>query len=123
VSALTYDITVNAGATFNDADVYFEFLDENDVPIDISTFSFIMTIKDNWKSTAVLTLTQDNGGIVVDGAAGRISFNMSTEDTLALLTLKGQDGYYDVLCSHPDLAVVERVLEGNVIVSPGMSRI
>jgi hypothetical protein len=76
--------------------VGFNFVDSNNVAVDITGWTFDADIKDNrTDTTALVNLTTANGGFVVtDGPNGRVEMRISAVNT-ALLPIGGM--VFDVL--------------------------
>lgn len=68
--------------------------------------------------TALVSLTTENGGIVLGGTAGTIRRFMSAEDTAEL---DWKTGVYDLEIEFAD-GTVRRLLAGSVVVSPEVTR-
>lgn len=74
-----YNPTVDQGAVWT---IEIEYLDSNDNPIDLTGFSAAMQLRENYdSSTAVLTLTTQNGAIVIDGPNGTVTVTMTSQQT------------------------------------------
>ena len=70
-------------------------------------------------ATPFLTLTTENGGITLGGAAGTISWLASAAATSAL---QAKQGVYDLEMIAPDTITVTRLLEGLVIIDREVTR-
>ena len=70
-------------------------------------------------STPFLTLTTENGGITLGGAAGTINI-LATAAATSAITATG--GVYDLEIVAADTVTVTRLLEGIVIISPEVTR-
>lgn len=74
-----YNPTIDQGAVWT---VVVEYLDSNDDPIDLTGFSAAMQLRENYDSTiSALTLTSEDGEIVIDGPNGLVTITMSAEQT------------------------------------------
>lgn len=114
----TYNITIEQGATFrlrltlrlpNDPD-----------PMNLSNHIARMQIRQKVASeTIIYSLTTENGGIELGGIAGTIDLFISDEDT-AQFTIRS--GVYDLEIEAVPNGDVIRVIEGQVRVSPEVTR-
>ncbi len=111
----THNFEIEQGATWTR-----EILvkDSLGVPIDLTGITARMQIRDTVESSSFLIeLSTANGRITVNGPAGELTLTISAVDTAALMT----GGVYDLEIVNVD-ATVDRLLEGNVVLSPEATR-
>ena len=116
MSAGIYNDTLDQGATYKLVVVY---KDNNDAPINLTGFSAYMQLRENYDSTtADLTLSTANGGIVIDGALGKLTIIATATQTGALTA----DYYlYDLeLVNGPSIT---RLLQGQITVNSEVTRV
>lgn len=112
-----HNLYVYRGATLSE-DVTWK--DENGVPIDLTGFTARMHMRETMDSaTPFLTLTTENGGITLGGAAGTIDILASATATSAITATAG---VYDLELVASDTITVTRLLEGIVFISPEVTR-
>lgn len=86
-----YNFTADQGATF---ERHIEVKNSDGTIFDLTGYSARMQIRRDLASTEVLLeLTNDNGRIVIDPAAGSLDLYISASDSSASLT---RDGVYDL---------------------------
>lgn len=114
--AAIYDIVCEQGATFVRT---LTWLDENETPINLQGFTARMHVRATAQATTtVVTLTTENGGIVLTPQTGEIMLTLSATQTDALPPRKA---VYDLeLVS--DTGIVTRLLQGSFTVSPQVTR-
>ena len=106
MTAGKYDFTLEQGATFNKQLVW----KENGTPLDLSGYTARMQVKKTPKSTTnILDLTTSNGGIVIDGANGKVTLIVSATDSAAL---KAGSYVYDLELEETATSDVTRLLQG-----------
>jgi hypothetical protein len=116
MSAGIYNDVLDQGATYNLVVVY---KDNNDAPINLTGYSAYMQLRENYDSTtADLTLSTANGGIVIDGALGKLTIIATATQTGALTA----DYYlYDLeLVNGPSIT---RLLQGQITVNSEVTRV
>lgn len=108
------DLTIYQGATFRKEFV----LKVNDTVFDLTGYTARMQARERCSSdSALLTLTTENAGITIDGAAGKITLFISATDTAAITYVTA---VYDLeLISGPE---VLRFSEGRITVSKEITR-
>ena len=112
-----YNFFVYRGATFSEQ---IEWKDENGVAIDLTGFTARMHMRDTLEATTpFLTLTTENGGIALGGAAGTVDLLASAAATSAI---SATSGVYDLELVAGDGVTVTRLLEGLVTISPEVTR-
>ncbi len=111
-----YDITIYQGATFSRV---LTWKDESGAAINLSAYTARMHLRESHDATSpFLTLTTENGGIALGGAAGTITLAISATDSAAIDEMAG---VYDLELVSSG-GVVSRLLEGNVLVSKEVTR-
>lgn len=110
-----YNITAEQGATLTRTVTW---KDNAGVPINLTGYTARMQVRSDYDaSTAVLTLTTENGGITLGGSAGTIVITASATDTAAL---SASTYVYDlelVLGS-----TVTRLIQGSFVVNAEVTR-
>ena len=89
VSPGTYNITLYQGATFTRQLIW---KDENDALVDLTSYTARMQIRKKIDGDLLETLTTENGGITLGGAAGTIDLLISATAT----ALIDNNGIYDL---------------------------
>jgi len=86
----------------------------DDVPVDLTGYTAKMQARDSYgaKCQAVVDITTENGGIVLD-SLGNIDLMLSAEDTAPI---KAKDYLYDLELITG--TTVTRLIEGKFIVTP-----
>lgn len=107
MSAGKLNLIIEQGATFDEV---LTWKDANDDPINLTNYTARMSIKDDYDGAELLSLTTANQRLVLGGAAGTITFNVSATDTAALTF---DEAIYDLELEDSG-GVVERLVEGNV---------
>jgi hypothetical protein len=111
-----YDITIYQGATFGRV---LTWKDENETAVDLTGYTARLHMREGYDAEApFLTLTTENGGIALGGAAGTITLSISAAATAALTA---ESGVYDVELITSG-GVVTRLLQGSVLVSKEVTR-
>lgn len=112
-----HNLYVYRGATFSEA---ITWKDENATPVDLTGFTARMHMRETMEaSTPFLTLTTENNGITLGGAAGTINI-LATAAATSAITATG--GVYDLEIVAGDNVTVTRLLEGIVFISPEVTR-
>ena len=115
MSAGTYNFTLDQGSTFNLEIIY---KDSAGVVIDLTNYTAAMQIRSSFDSSAtLLNLNTTNGGIVITGPQGKIELTASATATAAL---PSGSWVYDLEITSG--SVVTRIIQGQVIVSPEVTR-
>lgn len=111
----TYDFTIYQGATFSRV---LTWRDSTNALVNLTGYTARMMIREAIDSTsAFVTLTTENGGIALGGAAGTITLAISATATAAITQ---SQGVYDLeLVSG---STVTRLLEGAVTISKEVTR-
>lgn len=112
-----HNLFVYRGATFSKQIVW---KDENGALINLTGWKARLHMRETVdESTPFLTLTTENGGLALGGAAGTINLLASATATAAIQVT---EGVYDLEMVAPDTVTVTRLLEGLVFVSPEVTR-
>lgn len=89
------------------------------VAVDLTGCTARMQVREKITSpTPLISLTTENGGIVLGGAAGTIRRFMDADDTA---DIDWKSGVYDLEIEFAD-GTVRRLLAGSVVVSPEVTR-
>jgi hypothetical protein len=111
------DICVFQGATFNQT-LFYE-TGEPSAPVDLTGFTAKMHIRSKPESKAlILELSTSNGRITLNETTGSIKLFISASDTASLSVC--DKAVYDLELYNG--AVTTRILQGNVIISPEVTR-
>ena len=111
-----YDITIYQGSTFSQL---FTWQDQNNALVNLIGYTARMMARASVDSVSpFITLTTENSGIALGGAAGTITLSMSAAQTAALVA---QSGIYDLEVVSGS-GQVTRLLEGNLMVSAEVTR-
>jgi hypothetical protein len=81
MTAGIYNPTIEQGATFSRT-IYWR--DGNSVLVDLTSYTARATFRDKFGGTEIVSLTTENGGIALGGAAGTITLTISATATAAL---------------------------------------
>lgn len=116
VPAQGIKLTIYQGATYRKR---FRWLAAG-VPVDLTGCTARMQVREEVESTtALLTLTTADGGIVLGGDQGTIDLEISDENTAAIAW---EGGVWDLEIAHPG-GDVTRLLMGSVSVSKEVTRV
>lgn len=116
MTAGIYNDVLDQGATYNLVVVY---KDNNDAPINLTGYSAYMQLRKNYDSTtADLTLSTANGGIVIDAALGKLTITATATQTTALTS-----DYYLYDLEIVGGSVVTRLLQGQITVNSEVTRV
>jgi tRNA A37 threonylcarbamoyltransferase TsaD len=111
------DICIFQGATFNQT-LFYE-TGEPSAPVNLVGYTAKMHIRSKPESKAlILELSTGNGRIILNEATGSIRLFISASDTASLSVC--DKAVYDLELY--DGAVTTRILQGNVIISPEVTR-
>lgn len=114
--AAQINLKIEKGAKYNKQ---FIWQDSSEVPIDLTTYSARMHIRDNIDSTNfALELTTGNGRITLGGVLGTIDLDLTATETDSLTI---PDGVYD-LELYVDADDVTRLMQGIVTIVEGVTR-
>lgn len=111
-----YPLTIYQGATFNQRLIW---QDDTQTPIDLTGYTARMMARASQADAdPFLTLTTENGGIALGGAAGTIDLYMSDTATAALTA---PIGLYDLELESGG-GDVTRILQGTLTISKEITR-
>jgi hypothetical protein len=111
------DICIFQGATF-DQTLFYE-TGEPSAPVDLSGYTAKMHIRSKPESKAlILELSTSNGRIFLNETTGSIRLFISSENTASLSVC--DKAVYDLELTSG--SVTTRILQGNVIISPEVTR-
>lgn len=116
---LNLTLSIWQNQTFNDV---LTWQDTTGAPINLTGYTAQMMTRANLTDAAPQTTWgTTTGEIVLGGAAGTITFNVSAAATLALPTA-GQitTWFYDLVLTAPG-GVADRVIQGVVVIYPGVT--
>jgi hypothetical protein len=114
--AAKYDIVCDQGATFSRE---LSWLDSESIPVDLTNYTARMQVRETAESsTALLSLTTENGRIALGGTAGTITLTVSATDTAAVVA--GEYLYDLEIVS--SLGTVTRLLQGCFTVDAEITR-
>lgn len=117
MSAVKFNIRIEQGATFSQPITW--KAGEPPAPVDLTGCTARMQVRHKIKDTAVLlSLTTENGRIVLGGANGIITLKLSATDTAAIAWTSG---VYDLEIVFAG-GVVRRLMYGSVTVSQEVTR-
>jgi hypothetical protein len=109
-----YNMVCPQGSTFNKQLTY----SINDVVVNLTGYTARMQVREKHTSTALqLSLTTENGGILLGGALGTITVKTTATATGALIA---KDYVYDLEILSG--STVTRIIEGKFIVTPEVTK-
>lgn len=115
MTAGIYNTTIDQGSMWN---VIFVYKDPNDNPINLTGYTAAMQLRQTYDSaTAALTLTTENGGIIITGATGTVTVTATDEQTGAL-----EPGYYVYDLELTVGTNVYRLVQGQITVAEQVTR-
>ena len=115
MSATTYDILIEQGATYSQVITY----KEAGVAINLTGYTARLQVRSTLESAStVVELTTANGRIALGGAAGTITLTISATDTAALTAGRG---VYDLELVSGS-GIVTRLLQGVATISRNVTR-
>ena len=115
--AVVYNVEIDQGANWF---LNVEYDNPNGTPVVLTSYTAALQLRSLPSDpTAVLTLTTANGGIVITGATGVIAIQATATQTRAI-----DEGtyYYDLEITDTFTGVVTRLVQGQVVVSPEVTR-
>jgi len=107
-----HELRIEQGANF---DVSITYYDSTGAVVNLTSYTARAKFRTTYSDTAILTLTTENGGITLGGAAGTISLSVTATATAALSA--PSKGVYDLELANPS-GNVTRIMEGKYIVTP-----
>lgn len=117
MTALSYDLIIEAGATFDDIGTW---RDSTGALVNTTGYTARLQIRSAVESTVVILELTNGSGITLGGAAGTIEITIPAATTTGYAT--GLLGVYDLLVTAPDTVTKYRLLEGNARVHPAVTR-
>jgi hypothetical protein len=116
MTAATYDITIEQGATFR---LNLVWRDADNNPVDLTGYVARMQVRSSYSDPEVqLNLSTENGAIVLGDTLGTITITGSATSTD---DIKVRAGVYDVEVQASD-GTVTRLVQGKVRISPEVTR-
>ncbi len=113
----SYNLEINQGATLA---LVATWKDSAGTAVNLTGYTARLNVRETYSSSsAILTLTTENGGITLGGSAGTITLSASATTTAALTA--PFSGVYDLELVSGG-GVVTRLLEGVATVSPEVTR-
>jgi hypothetical protein len=110
-----YDFLCEQGATFSRIVTY---QGADGVPVNLSGYTARLQVRSDYESSiVVLSLTTENGGIALGGAAGTVTLSASATDTAGV---SAGDYVYDLELVNG--AIVTRLLQGCFVVDAEVTR-
>ena len=114
--AVAYNTTIDQGADWY---INFSYKDDAGVAINLTGYSAAMQLRSEPESaTAVLSLSSPSSGIVITGATGLIAVHATAAQTGAIIT---GTYYYDLEITSGS-GIVTRLIQGQIVVSPQVTR-
>lgn len=110
--AAKHELLIEQGANF---DVAITYYDSTGAAVNLTSYTARAKFRPTYGDNPVLTLTTENGGITLGGAAGTITIAASATATAALDA--PSKGVYDVEVANPS-GNVTRIIEGKYTVTP-----
>jgi len=115
MTAGTYDITIEQGATFSRVLTY---RDSTDALINLTGYTARLQMRESVDSTTTfISLTTENGGITLGGALGTITLAITATASAAITV---SQGVYDLELING--ATITRLVEGSVIINKEVTR-
>lgn len=127
--AAVYPLKLDQGETFRLALVYAlpgETPEDLPVAVDISGATVKMQVREKYGSPVLAEATTENGGVVIDGPAGRIELVLTDVQTDVMGVKVGSSrprtsALYDLELVLPS-GDVKRVIEGTIQINPNITR-
>lgn len=111
-----YDFTIYQGATFSRV---LTWKDQEDTPIDLSGYTARLQARESQDAEEpFLSLTTENGGIALGGAAGTVTLSIADGDTADIAEASG---VYDLELESAG-GTVTRLLQGKILISKEVTR-
>lgn len=105
-----YDLKIYIGVSFN---INFTWKHRNGDVYDLSSFTAELQIRETVHSpTALVTLTTENGGIIVDSVSPNLKLILTSDQTTALSEV---NGHYDLKLTSEDQTVM-LILKGKATI-------
>lgn len=114
--AVNYNVEIDQGA---DWFINFTYEDSNKTPINITNYTAALQLRSLPSSdVAALSLTTGNG-ITITGASGLVAVHATATQTA---NIDAGTYYYDLEITAPVTNVVTRLIQGQAVVSPQVTR-
>ena len=114
--AVSYNTVIDQGATWY---LTVTYQNPNGTAINITGYTAALQLRSLPSDpTAVLTLTTANGGITITGATGTVAITATATQTREI----DEGTYYYDLEITSTLGVVTRLVQGQIVVSPEVTR-
>ena len=110
-----FDITIEQGANFYWVIYIADEIDGVETPRDLTDYDVVMPIRYTKNGDVLDEYSIDNGEITLVEAEGKIIIN--AEDSATELYPDDFDGVYEVKLTAPITGFVERIVQGNAVVS------
>lgn len=107
------NLKLRQGSTFAPAPLTYTYDEAGLVPIDLTGYTARMQIRDVDSNALLHSLTTEDGGLTLGGAAGTIALSISATDTAAF---EWTTGKYDLELVAPS-GFVTSLLAGSVVVT------
>lgn len=111
----TYDIQIDAGATYRLQVLYADVVTEN--PVNLTGYSARMHVRDTIESTTTVLALTSASGITITPSAGTLDIVIAASVTKDLV-----GPYVYDLEIESGAGVVDRLLQGSITVSPEVTR-
>ncbi len=113
-----YDFSLKKGDTENET---FTFYDDEarTLKTDLTSYSADLQLRENHNSTAIITLSDSNGGITLGGVLGTLVLEgskIATEIAAATHISLPFTGYYDLQLTYPS-GVVKTMFAGKITIA------
>jgi hypothetical protein len=117
MAAATRNFTIEKGATNT---IQMTWLDSDGVtPVNLTGFTGDMQVRRTVNdTTALLTMTTENGGITLGGVAGTVTLTFDADGTRALVV---NTGVYDVFLTSPG-GVITKFIKGTITFDAAVTR-
>jgi hypothetical protein len=117
MTATTFDTTIDQGADWY---INFYYKDSAGAAINITGYSAAMQLRSEAASTtAALTLGTSAGGIAITGASGLVAVHATAEQTASVAA---GTYVYDLEITS-GAGIVTRLTQGNILVTPQVTRV
>ena len=116
MSASIYHLNIEQGATFTRT---ITWKDSTGAPVNLTGYTARMQIRERVESSTALVSLTSSSGITLGGVAGTIVITITSTQTDSLPNMK--KGVYDLELVSSG-GVVTRLLQGEVVVSPQVTR-
>lgn len=115
MTARKYDISIEQGATFL---MTLTYKNAAGVPINLTGYGATMQVREAVAQRVFASASTGNGRITVNGS-GQIAISVAASETAAIEVTRG---VYDLFLQAPGGNPVEKLLYGDVIINPSVTR-